>query len=105
MAQFDVYVNPQPESRRFVPYIVDVQSQLIDQLTTRLVMPLSRVGTQQGSLPVNLCPVVEVAGEALSLMPQLAAPFPARLLKKPVLSLAHRAAEVTGAMDAVLSGF
>lgn len=105
MAQFDVYVNPQPESRRFVPYIVDVQSQLIDQLTTRLVMPLSRVGAQQGSLPQNLCPLVEVDREVLSLMPHLAAPIPARLLKKSVASLSHRAAELTGAMDAVLSGF
>lgn len=105
MAQFDVYVNPQPESRRFVPYVVDVQSPLIDQLTTRLVLPLSRVGVRQDSLPVNLCPVVEVDGEALSLLPHLAAPVSARILKKPVSSLGHRAAEITGAMDAVLSGF
>ena len=62
MAQFDVYDNPHPESRRFVPYLVDVQSALISQLTTRLVMPLSRVGAQQPKLPTNLCPVFDVGG-------------------------------------------
>lgn len=105
MAQFDVYANPQPDSRRFVPYVLDVQSALIDQLGTRLVMPLSRVGMQQARLPTNLCPVLDVAGEPLVLMPHLAAPMPVRLLKRRAGSLADRAAEITGAMDAVLSGF
>jgi toxin CcdB len=105
MAQFDVYDNPNAESRRFVPYLVDVQSALISQLTTRLVMPLSRVGAQQPKLPTNLCPVFDIGGESLLLMPHLAAPVPERLLRKPVGSLSHRAAEFTGAFDAVLSGF
>ena len=105
MAQFDFYANPQPDSRHFVPYVLDVQSALIDQLGTRLVMPLSRVGLQQARLPTSLCPILEVAGEPLVLMPHLAAPMAVRLLKKPAGSLAHRSAEITGAMDAVLSGF
>lgn len=105
MAQFDIYENPQPASRSFAPYVLDVQSGLIDQLGTRLVMPLSRVGVGQVRLPTNLCPVFEVAGEPLSLMPHLAAPVAARLLKAPQGSLAEHAAEITGAMDAVLCGF
>ena len=105
MAQFDVYLNPQAASRKFVPYIVDVQSQLIGQLTTRLVMPLSRVGMNQASMPVNLCPVVEVEGEPLSLMAHLAAPVTVQMLGKPVISLSHRASEITAALDAVISGF
>ncbi len=105
MAQFDFYVNPHPGSRRFVPYVLDVQSTLIDQLDTRLVMPLSRVGVQQARLPSSLCPLLEVEGEPLALMPHLAAPVSTRLLKKPAGSLAYRSAEITGAMDAVLSGF
>jgi toxin CcdB len=105
VAQFDVYLNPQVASRQFVPYVVDVQSPLIDQLTTRLVMPLSRVGTDQPSLPHNLCPLVDLQGESLSLMAHLAAPVIARSLKKPVASLSHRVSELSAAMGAVLSGF
>jgi toxin CcdB len=104
MAQFDVYANPQPDSRRFVPYVVDVQSSLIDQLPTRLVMPLSRVGASQVKLPVKLCPAIDIEGEALTLMSHLAAPVSARLLKKPVASLVHRANEVRAALDAIVSG-
>lgn len=105
MAQFDVYLNPLPGTRASVPYVVDVQSGLLDQLPTRLVMPLSRVGTDAAKLPVNLCPAVQIEGEALSLMAHQAAPLAARLLKKPIASIAHRAGEVAAAMDAVLSGF
>ncbi|MBI5275538.1 MAG: CcdB family protein [Burkholderiales bacterium] len=105
MAQFDVYPNPHPGSRESVPYVLDVQSGLIDQLPTRLVMPLSRVGADAPRLPAALCPPVEVGGETLLLMPHLAAPMPARLLRKPVASIAHRSGDVASALDAVLSGF
>ena len=105
MAQFDVYVNPNPESRQSVPFVVDVQSGLIDALPTRLVMPLSRIGAGQARFPVNLCPLVEIEGEPLALMPHLAAPVSARMLRKPVVSVARRAGEIGAALDAVFSGF
>ena len=81
MAQFDIYVNPHLASRQSVPYLVDVQNDLIDQLSTRLVMPLSRIGATQPRLPSNLCPDVEVDDERLSLLAYMAAPVSARLLK------------------------
>jgi toxin CcdB len=105
VAQFDIYVNPQPASRQFVPYVLDVQSDLISQLPTRLVMPLSRVGAAQAKVPHNLCIPVEIDAEPLTLMAHMAAPVAARSLQKPVGSLRHRASEVSAALDAVISGF
>ena len=105
MPQFDVYANPQPATRESVPYVLDIQNALIDQLATRLVMPMSRLGVGQVKLPRNLCPEVDISGEALTLMPHLSAPIPARLLKKPVASLGHRSHEVMSALDAVTAGF
>lgn len=104
MPQFDIYANPNPASRDSVPFVVDVQSGLIDALPTRLVMPLSRVGARQAKLPLNLCPPMEVEGETLTLMPHLAAPIDKRLLRQPVLSMAHRAHDISAALDAVVSG-
>jgi len=83
MSQFDVYVNPNAAPRAAVPFVVDVQSGLIDALPTRLVMPLSRIGAGQASLPSNLCPPVTLGGEVLTLMPHLAAPISKRLLLAP----------------------
>ncbi|MDR0275419.1 MAG: CcdB family protein [Burkholderiaceae bacterium] len=104
MPQFDVYANPNSGSRASVPFVVDVQSNLIDALPTRLVMPLSRVGAEQARLPSNLCPPVTLEDEVLTLMPHLAAPVDRRLLRHPVRSLAHRAHDISAALDAVVSG-
>ncbi|PKO61158.1 MAG: plasmid maintenance protein CcdB [Betaproteobacteria bacterium HGW-Betaproteobacteria-18] len=104
MAQYDVYVNPQRQSRQFVPFVVDIQSCLIDQLATRLVMPLSRVGSALTHWPVNLCPVVSIEGEKLTIQPHLAAPVAASLLKNPVTNLQPRSSDIAAALDAVISG-
>jgi toxin CcdB len=105
MAQYDVYPNPHPASRASVPYVVDVQSNLIEQLPTRLVMPLSRAGAAARRLPVNLCPMFEIDGEQLSLHAHQAAAVPAKLLRGRIATVAHRAPEISASLDAVLSGF
>ena len=104
MPQFDVYLNPQAASRNATPYVVDMQSAFVDLLPTRLVVPLSRLGSSPLRLPVNLCPSFAVGDETLTLRPYLAAPMDARLLGKPVASLKQRGSELTAAFDAVLSG-
>ncbi len=40
MAQFDVYVNPNKETNQSVPYLLDLQAELLDNLATRVVVPL-----------------------------------------------------------------
>lgn len=104
MAQFDIYTNPLAASRDRVPYVVDVQSSFIDQLPSRLVMPLSRLDPGLTRPPANLCPIIDVDGETLVLMPHLAAPVAKHQLRRPVGSLANRAHEISAALDAVISG-
>lgn len=104
MAQYDVYVNPQRQTRQFVPFVVEVQSSLIDRLPTRLVLPLSRVGAMMPKLPLNLCPMVTIEGEKLTIQPHLAAPVAVSHLKNPVANLQPRASDIAAALDAVISG-
>ena len=40
MAQFDVYLNPNAATRKIIPYLLDVQADLLDTLSTRVVVPL-----------------------------------------------------------------
>ncbi|MGH8711698.1 MAG: CcdB family protein, partial [Burkholderiales bacterium] len=42
MAQFDVYRNANPATRARIPYLLDVQSDLLEPLTTRVVVPLCK---------------------------------------------------------------
>jgi len=39
--QFDVFENPSPRTRDAYPYVVDVQSDLLSSLATRMVVPLA----------------------------------------------------------------
>jgi toxin CcdB len=40
MAQFDVYLNPNPVTHKVISYLLDVQADLLDTLTIRVVVPL-----------------------------------------------------------------
>ncbi len=104
MAQFDVYLNPQPAARQRFPYVVQVQSDFLDKLPTRLVMPLTVIELAADQFPGDLTPSFHVLGQRLALMPHLAAPLPKNLLKKPLDSLPGAALTVAKCFDAVLSG-
>ena len=104
MAQYDVYPNPNPRSREAVPYVVDVQSALLDGLRTRLIVPLTRVGVVAPGLPRRLIPVFVIRGERLALHAHIAAGIDAKLLRGKVDSLLAHAGEIRDAFDAVMSG-
>ena len=102
--QFDVYDNPSPRMRGHYPFVVDIQSDLLGSLATRMVVPLAVTALAAAQQPRQLCPMFEVAGQHLMLIPFEAAPLDKRLLKAKTASLHDRAHEVVAAMDAVLSG-
>jgi len=104
VAQYDVYRNPSAASREGIPYVVDVQSDLLSGLQTRLMMPLAKPEFVPSKGPRSLCPEVQVKGERLRVLPYLAAAFRPRDLGRPVDSLASDAGSLVAALDAVLSG-
>lgn len=102
--QFDVFVNPSPRMRDLYPYVVDVQSDLLGSLATRMVVPLALTTLAAKDLPQRLCPTITFEGQPLMLVPFEAAPMDKRLLKAKITSIRHRSDDIVSAMDAVLSG-
>jgi len=102
--QFDVFDNPSPRMRDVYPYVVDVQSDLLSALATRMVVPLTVTTLAATDLPRRLCPVLTVNGQSLMLVPFEAAPLDKRLLRTEVTSVRDRSHEIIAAMDSVLSG-
>lgn len=102
--QFDVFENPSPRMRDVYPYVVDVQSDLLSALATRMVVPLAVTALVIKDLPRQLCPVITVSDRSLMLVPFEAAPLDKRLLRAEVISIRDRSHEIIAAMDAVLSG-
>lgn len=102
--QYDVYPNPSPRMRDSYPFVLDIQSDLLKALATRMVVPLAVTLLPSTSLPRRLCPLVQIKGQSLMLVPFEAAPLDKRHLKSKVVSLRERADDIVAAMDAVLSG-
>ena len=102
--QFDVFENPSPRMRDVYPFVVDVQSELLSSLATRMVVPLAVTALAAKDLPRRLCPIIMVNNMPLMLVPFEAAPLDKRLLKTGVTSVRDRSHEIVAAMDSVLSG-
>ncbi|MEY8712319.1 CcdB family protein [Mangrovibacter phragmitis] len=62
MAQYAVYVNRSPKTRQQYPFIIDIQSDLLDEYDSRVVMPLAPM-TAQNSQIRSLTPVISVSGQ------------------------------------------
>ncbi|MCF8107725.1 MAG: CcdB family protein [Desulfohalobiaceae bacterium] len=45
MSQFDVHENTNPETNQTIPYLLDVQADLLETLATRVVVPLITVSS------------------------------------------------------------
>jgi toxin CcdB len=106
MARFEVYRNPDAARAAVVPFLLDIQCDLLSALDSRVVVPLRRVDRfSVVGLPKNLAPVFEIEGIACFMeTPKLAA-VPAKILKAPVTSLASSGAAITGALDFLFQGF
>lgn len=102
--QFDIYRNPSARMREQYPFGVDIQSDLLGSLATRMVAPLATTQLASSEVPRSLCPVFQVLGQQLMLLPFEAAPIPKTLLKTELQSLKRNASEINAAMDAVMSG-
>ncbi|MGZ8256204.1 MAG: CcdB family protein [Gallionella sp.] len=106
MARFDIYLNPGHSKKSDVPYLLDIQSDLLSALESRVVVPLRRVDRFDSvSLPQNLVPIFEIEGvNCFMETPKLAA-VPSKILKAPLASLAEHHASITAALDFLLQGF
>ena len=103
MAQYDVFDNPSRSASDGIPFVVVIQSDLLDALATRMTMPLAEPAANM-RIPSALCPVITVNGRRLHALAHYAAPLPAKLLRGQVDNVAAQASALVGAMDAVLSG-
>jgi toxin CcdB len=65
MARFDLYNNPSSKSKPTSPYLLDVQSDHLGNLISRVVIPLTRVaGTYTASkVAQDLAPLFDIEGE------------------------------------------
>jgi toxin CcdB len=104
MAQFDVYRNPSVASREAYPYIVDIQTPVISEISTRIVVPLGRRDLFSDETLRGLTPAVTYEEEELLLLVPQIASVPSRILSEPIGSLRHFRDEIIAALDVAITG-
>ncbi|WP_117234777.1 CcdB family protein [Vibrio maerlii] len=104
MSQFSLYQNNDKSTATAYPYFVDVQSEMLDTLNTRLVIPLTPVEMLEKKAPTHLCPVIHIdEGDFVILTHQMAS-IPTKILRKPVNDLSNFRNEIIAAIDFLITG-
>jgi len=99
VAKFEVFVNLDANG-----YLLDVQTDLLDELNTRVVVPLIELEqAPPGARRLN--PVFVVKGVQVVMMPQYLSPVPVKILKSPIANLQSEFSQITAALDMVFQGF
>lgn len=79
MAQFDVYLNSNPATRKSIPYLLDVQAELLDTLATRVIVPLI-LAEEMGLAAKHINPQFKIKGVAVVMSTSELAGVPNRSL-------------------------
>lgn len=104
MAQFKAYRNPNKTSRRTYPYLLDIQSDLLSELNTTVVIPLCPEKMATGAAISKLCPILEIDGKTFVAFTQQMAGISRKALGPEAADLSNYRQEIIAALDFVISG-
>lgn len=104
MAQFDVYENTNPDTKKIVPYLLDVQANLLEALATHVVVPLVPVSVM-GKAAKHLNPVFKIKKTHVVMSTAELAGVPVRILGEKVTSLKDYRNEIIAALDFLFTGY
>jgi len=99
MARYDVFAGAADDS-----YLIDVQTDLIDHLRTRVVVPLLPSGSTPPPIR-KLNPVFEIGGRKLVMATQFMATVPVAELGESRFNLAMHQEQIEGALEMLFQGF
>ena len=104
MAQFDVYINPNKQTRKAYPYIMDMQHPFLSDIDTRIVVPLGDASLFKNQALKGLTPKVEFESRGLLILMPLITSMPGNALNNPVGTLSHLRDEIVSALDLAITG-
>lgn len=103
MAQFDVYRNTLPATQDTVPYLLDVQSDLLEPLATRVVVPLF-LASAFGKPMSRLNPAFTIEGHDVILSVAELAGVSVSALGPAVANFGGERQAITAAIDMLFTG-
>jgi toxin CcdB len=104
VARFDVYRNPNRRSRDRIPYLLDIQANLLGDLATCLVVPLVPA-SEFGLTLERLNPVLRLGGRNYVMATTEMASISRKGIGERAGTLEAQAPDILAAVDFLLSGF
>ena len=104
MPQFAVHRNPNPDTRNTIPLLLDVQSDLLGGLATRVVIPLYVPAAVRGSVIGTLMPQVTVDDASYVAVTSELAGIPEKALGAQVGDLSAHRYDIVAALDLLITG-
>ncbi len=104
MAQFSVHRNKNPRTKADIPYLLDVQSDLLDHLDTRVVIPLAKAKSFGGPPSEALKPIFDIGGERCIFLTPMLAGISKKELGAEAGSLREEQFAIIAALDVLISG-
>ncbi|RKU01811.1 hypothetical protein C7H84_19030 [Burkholderia sp. Nafp2/4-1b] len=107
MARFDLYKNPSTRSRITSPFLLDVQSDHLGDLISRVVIPLTRVvgNYTPSKVAQDLSPIIYIAGEPFVLETPLLGAFRTSELGRAIGTLKDERDRISAALERLFGAY
>ena len=105
MAQFDISINNNQSSKTDVPYLMDIQSDSVSILGTRIVVPLRKVENFIDKTISRIHISIEVGNKEYRAFISEMAAIPTGLIGSTVINGVHKRTEIIAAIDLLFTGF
>jgi toxin CcdB len=104
MARFDVYANPDAQDAQFTPFFLDVQSDHIKGLSTRVLVPLWHADMLSRQMN-DLNPAFEVNGSSVVMDTPAIGAVAVSALNPVVANLSSQQFRIQNALDTLFGGY
>lgn len=104
MAQFDVYPNPDVNHCDRLPFLLDVQNNLLSTMLTRVVVPLGRPEVVQNKPIKKVNPLIKVDGDWFVMFSQEVKTLHRKYLVEPCDHVEDQKGDILASLDFLVSG-
>lgn len=105
MEQFDIYTNNIKKSKSNVPYLINLQSDPMNLLATRIVAPIRETSTCSDQVLTKIHIPISINDKDFTIFISELAAIPVELLGERVINVNHLRRECTDAIDLLFTGF
>ena len=104
MPQFTIYKNRNPQTKALFPFLLDVQSPLLDELQSRVVIPMTKSAVLMKKPVSRLTPIISIEGVPHLLVTYQLAAIGQSALGTPVADATDDRAAIIAALDVLITG-